>query len=121
MKKRKICVITGTRAEYGLLFWVMEGIKKSTKLELQIIATGMHLSPEFGLTYQEIESDGFKIDQKIEMLVSSDSPNGIVKSMGLGMIGFTDALTELKPDLIVVLGDRYEIFTAVSTEIVLVK
>ncbi len=118
MKKRKICVITGTRAEYGLLFWLMEGIKKSTKLELQIIATGMHLSPEFGLTYQEIESDGFKIDQKIEMLVSSDSPNGIVKSMGLGMIGFTDALTELKPDLIVVLGDRYEIFTAVSAAMI---
>ena len=118
MKKRKICVITGTRAEYGLLFWVMEGIKKSTKLELQIIATGMHLSPEFGLTYQEIENDGFKIDRKIEMLVSSDSANGIVKSMGLGMIGFTDTLTELKPDLIVVLGDRYEIFTAVATAMI---
>ena len=118
MKKRKICVITGTRAEYGLLCWVMEGIKKSTKLELQIIATGMHLSSEFGLTYQEIENDGFKIDRKIEMLVSSDSANGIVKSMGLGMIGFTDTLTELKPDLIVVLGDRYEIFSAVAAAMI---
>ena len=99
MKKRKICVVTGTRAEYGLLRWLMDGINKSTKLDLQIVATGMHLSPEFGLTYQEIENDGFKIDRKIEMLVSSDSANGIVKSMGLGMIGFSDALTELKPDL----------------------
>ena len=118
MKKRKICVVTGTRAEYGLLRWLMDGINKSTKLDLQIIATGMHLSPEFGLTYQEIENDGFKIDRKIEMLVSSDSANGIVKSMGLGMIGFTDALTELKPDLIVVLGDRYEIFTAVAAAMI---
>ncbi|MBT7901250.1 MAG: UDP-N-acetylglucosamine 2-epimerase (hydrolyzing) [Candidatus Marinimicrobia bacterium] len=118
MKKRKICVVTGTRAEYGLLRWLMDGINKSTKLDLQIVATGMHLSPEFGLTYQEIENDGFKIDRKIEMLVSSDSANGIVKSMGLGMIGLTDALTELKPDLIVVLGDRYEIFTAVATAMI---
>jgi GDP/UDP-N,N'-diacetylbacillosamine 2-epimerase (hydrolysing) len=118
MKKRKICVVTGTRAEYGLLRWVMDGINKSTKLDLQIVATGMHLSPEFGLTYQEIKNDRFKIDRKIEMLVSSDSANGIVKSMGLGMIGFTEALTELKPDLIVVLGDRYEIFTAVAAAMI---
>ena len=118
MKKRKICVVTGTRAEYGVLRWLMDGINKSTKLDLQIVVTGMHLSPEFGLTYQEIENDGFKIDRKIEMLVSSDSANGIVKSMGLGMIGFTDTLTELKPDLIVVLGDRYEIFTAVATAMI---
>ena len=118
MIKRKICVVTGTRAEYGLLRWLMDGINKSTKLDLQIVATGMHLSPEFGLTYQEIENDGFKIDRKIEMLVSSDSANGIVKSMGLGMIGFTDTLTELKPDLIVVLGDRYEIFTAVAAAMI---
>lgn len=96
----------------------MDGIKKSNALNLQIIATGMHLSPEFGLTYQEIENDGFKIDRKVDMLVSSDSMNGIVKSMGLGMIGFTDALTELKPDLIVVLGDRYEIFTGVTTAMI---
>ena len=118
MKKRKICVVTGTRAEYGLLRWLMDGINKSTKLDLQIVATGMHLSPEFGLTYQEIENDGFKIDRKIEMLVSADSANGIVKSMGLGMIGLTDTFTELKPDLIVVLGDRYEIFTAVATAMI---
>ena len=115
---KKVCVVTGTRAEYGLLYWLMKEIQTDETLELQVIATGMHLSPEFGLTYQEIENDGFKIDRKIEMLVSSDSANGIVKSMGLGMIGFTDALTELKPDLIVVLGDRYEIFTAVAAAMI---
>lgn len=111
---RKICVITGTRAEYGLLRWIMQGIKDDPELRLQIIATGMHLSPEFGLTYQSIEEDGFYIDRKVEMLTSSDTPVGITKSMGLGMIGFADALNELDPDLIVVLGDRFEIFSAVS-------
>ena len=78
----------------------------------------MHLSPEFGLTYQEIENDGFKINRKVEMLVSSDSPHGIVKSMGLGMIGITDALEGLKPDLLLVLGDRYEIFSAVVSSMI---
>jgi GDP/UDP-N,N'-diacetylbacillosamine 2-epimerase (hydrolysing) len=115
---RKICVITGTRAEYGLLRCVMQGIQDNSELTLQIIATGMHLSPEFGLTYQAIEQDGFKIDRKVEMLTSSDTPVGIAKSMGLGLIGFADALDELKPDLIVVLGDRFEIFSAVSAALV---
>ena len=115
---RKICVITGTRAEYGLLRWVMQGIKDDPELTLQVIATGMHLSPEFGLTYREIEKDGFQIDRKVEMLTSSDTPVGIAKSMGLGLIGFADALNELQPDLIVVLGDRFEIFSAVSAALV---
>jgi GDP/UDP-N,N'-diacetylbacillosamine 2-epimerase (hydrolysing) len=115
---RKICIITGTRAEYGLLRWVMQGIKDDNELTLQIIATGMHLSPEFGLTYKAIEQDGFQIDRKVEMLTSSDTPVGIAKSMGLGMIGFADALHELQPDLIVVLGDRFEIFSAVSAALV---
>jgi GDP/UDP-N,N'-diacetylbacillosamine 2-epimerase (hydrolysing) len=115
---QKICVITGTRAEYGLLRWVMQGIQDDDDLTLQIIATGMHLSPEFGLTYREIEKDGFQIDRKVEMLTSSDTPVGIAKSMGLGLIGFADALNELKPDLIVVLGDRFEIFAAVSAALV---
>jgi GDP/UDP-N,N'-diacetylbacillosamine 2-epimerase (hydrolysing) len=115
---RKICVITGTRAEYGLLRWVMQGIKDDSELKLQVIATGMHLSPEFGLTYREIEKDGFKIDRKVEMLTSSDTPVGIAKSMGLGLIGFADALNELGPDLIVVLGDRFEIFAAVAAALV---
>ena len=112
MKKRKICVVTGTRAEYGLLRWLMDGINKSKKLELQIIATGMHLSPEFGLTYQEIENDGFKIDKKIEMLLSADTPSSISKSTGLGLIGFADTFYELNPDIVIVLGDRYEVLAA---------
>jgi len=116
--KRRICVITGTRADYGLLRWVMQGIKDDPELVLQVIATGMHLSPEFGLTYQAIEKDGFSIDRKLEMLVSSDSTVGIAKSMGLGLIGFADALSELRPDLMVVLGDRFEIFSAVAAALV---
>lgn len=116
--KRKICIITGTRADYGLLRWVMQGIKDDADLSLQIIATGMHLSPEFGLTYKAIEADGFEIAHKIEMLTSSDTPGGIAKSMGLGMIGFADALKELNPDLMVVLGDRFEIFAAAATALV---
>lgn len=116
--KRKICIITGTRAEYGLLRWVMQGINDDQELTLQIIATGMHLSPEFGLTYREIEKDGFQINHKVEMLTSSDTSVGIAKSMGLGLIGFADALNNLKPDLIVVLGDRFEIFSAVSAALV---
>lgn len=115
---RKICVITGTRAEYGLLRWVMQGIKDDPATTLQIIATGMHLSPEFGLTYRNIEADGFEIDRKVEMLTSSDTPVGIAKSMGLGLIGFADALNELQPDLIVVLGDRFETFAAVAAALV---
>jgi GDP/UDP-N,N'-diacetylbacillosamine 2-epimerase (hydrolysing) len=116
--KRKICIITGTRAEYGLLRWVMQGIKNDNELTLQIIVTGMHLSPEFGLTYKAIEEDGFAIDRKVEMLTSSDTPVGIAKSMGLGMIGFADALHELQPDLIMVLGDRFEILSAVFAALV---
>lgn len=112
--KKKICVVTGTRAEYGLLRLVMQGIKESYDLDLLIIATGMHLSPEFGLTWQEIEEDGFTISRKVEMLTSSDTPVGIAKSMGLGLIGFADALDDLRPDLMVVLGDRFEIFSAVA-------
>ncbi len=115
---RKICVITGTRAEYGLLRWVMQGLKDDPELALQIIATGMHLSPEFGLTYRAIEQDGFHIDRKVEILISSDTSAGIAKSMGLGLIGFADALSDLQPDLIVVLGDRFEIFSAVAAALV---
>jgi GDP/UDP-N,N'-diacetylbacillosamine 2-epimerase (hydrolysing) len=112
--KRKICVVTGSRADYGCLRWVMQGIRETPSLELQIIATGMHLSPEFGLTYRAIERDGFFIDSKIEMLLSSDTPVALAKSMGLGMIGFGEALQRLRPELIFVLGDRFEIFSAAA-------
>jgi len=117
MTKRKICVVTGTRAEYGLLYWLMKEIQAEPSLELQLIVTGMHLSPEFGLTYKEIEKE-FHIDKKIEMLLSSDTSVGISKSMGLAQISFAEAYDELKPDLIVLLGDRYEIFSAASAALI---
>ena len=115
--KRKICVVTGTRAEYGLLYWLMKEIEADKDLELQLIVTGMHLSPEFGFTYKEIEKE-FRIDKKIEMLLSSDTAMGISKSMGLAQIGFAEAFEELKPDILVVLGDRYEMFSAVSVAMI---
>ena len=115
---RKICVITGTRAEYGLLYWLMKEIQEDIDLQLQLIVTGMHLSPEFGLTYRTIEEDGFEIDAKVEMLLSSDTPVGIAKSIGLGVIGFAEALENLGPDLMVVLGDRYEILAAAQVALV---
>lgn len=113
----KICVVTGTRAEYGLLFWLMKEIEKDLDLELQIIITGMHLSPEFGLTYQEIEKD-FTVSKKIEILLSSDTPVGISKSMGLAQISFAEAYEELRPDLVIILGDRYEIFSAATAAMI---
>lgn len=116
---RKICIITGTRAEYGLLYWLMREVQKDPDLHLQIIATGMHVSPEFGLTYRSIESDGFVIDAKVEMLLSSDTPQGIAKSMGIGVIGFSDALARLKPDMVVMLGDRFELLAAAQVAMVL--
>jgi len=117
MKKRKICVVTGTRAEYGLLHWLMQEIVEDEALELQLIVTGMHLSPEFGLTYKVIE-ESFEIDKKIEMLLSSDTAVGIAKSMGLAQISFVEAYAELKPDLLVLLGDRYEIFAAAASAMI---
>ena len=118
MKKRKICVVTGTRAEYGLLYWLMKEIQADEDLELQIIATGAHLSPEFGLTYKVIEADGFEIDEKVEMLLSSDTAVGITKSLGLATIGFADAYDRLKPDIVILLGDRYEMLAAAQAAMV---
>lgn len=112
---RKICVVTGTRAEYGLLSRLMRAIQEDPELELQVIATNMHLSPEFGLTYKEIEQDGFTINKKVEMLLSADTATSVVKSLGLGVIGFADAYDDLRPDMLVVLGDRYEMLGAVSS------
>lgn len=114
---KKICVVTGTRAEYGLLYWLMRAIEADDALQLQVIVTGMHLSPEFGLTYKEIETE-FRINKKIEMLLSSDTPVGISKSMGLAQISFAEAYDALAPDMVVVLGDRYEIFAACSAAMI---
>lgn len=112
---RKICFFTGTRAEFGIMSRLMHMISDNPECELQIIATNMHLSPEFGLTFREIESEGFIINKKVEMLLSSDTPNGTVKSMGLATIGFADAIEDLKPDLAVILGDRYEMLAAAQS------
>ena len=114
---RKICIVTGSRAEYGLLYWLMKEIQSDVSVELQIIVTGMHLSPEFGLTYKEIEKE-FSINKKIEMLLSSDTAIGISKSMGLAQISFAEAYADLKPDIVVVLGDRFEIFSAASAAMI---
>ncbi|MCF6359292.1 MAG: UDP-N-acetylglucosamine 2-epimerase [Cyclobacteriaceae bacterium] len=118
MIKRKICVVTGTRAEFGLMYWLIKAIYEDEDLELQLLVTGMHLSPEFGLTYQTIEESGFPISKKIEVLLSSDSAIGISKSMGLGMISFSEAYNELRPDIILVLGDRFEIFSAAAAAMI---
>jgi UDP-hydrolysing UDP-N-acetyl-D-glucosamine 2-epimerase len=115
---RKICVLTGTRAEYGLLCTLMKEIVREPDLQLQLVVTGTHLSPEFGLTYKEIEEDGFIIDSRVEMILSSDTPIGITKSIGLGLIGFADAFAQLQPDLLVLLGDRYEILAAAQAALI---
>jgi len=114
---RKIAVITGTRAEYGLLYWIIKDIYEDPDLELQLIVTCMHLSPEFGLTVREIERDGFPIADKVEMLLSSDTDEAIATSMGLGMIGFAKTYKKLDPDIVVVLGDRFEILAAVAATV----
>lgn len=111
--KKKICVVTGSRAEYGLLYPLLGRIRASKALRLQLIAAGMHLSPKFGLTYREIEKDGFEIDEKVKMLLPGNTPADISRSVGLGCSGFAGAFARLKPDLVVVLGDRFEIFSAV--------
>ena len=116
---KKIAVFTGTRAEYGLLYWLLKDIQTDSNLDLQLLVSGTHLSPEFGCTYQQIEEDGFKIDEKIEILLSSDTAVGVAKSMGLGVLGFTDALNRLKPDGLVILGDRFEALAAAQTAMIL--
>jgi len=116
--KRKICVVTGSRADYGLLRFVMQGIKEDADLVLQVVATGMHMSPTFGLTYREIEADGFNIDAKVETLSSSDTPVGIAESMGKGLSGCAAVFSRLQPDVILVLGDRFEIFAATAAALV---
>jgi len=111
--KRKVCVITGSRAEYGLLKPLLAVMNNDKLLELQLVVTGMHLSPEFGYTINDILEDGFKPAERIEMLMSTDTLAGMGKSIGIGVIGFVDCFERLKPDLVLVVGDRFEIFSAV--------
>jgi UDP-hydrolysing UDP-N-acetyl-D-glucosamine 2-epimerase len=115
---RKIAVFTGTRAEYGLLYWVIKGLHESAEVELQLYVGGMHLSPEFGYTINQIETDGFPVTERMEFLLSSDSPVGITKSMGLALINSAEVLDRNKPDLIVLLGDRFESMTVAQAAMV---
>lgn len=115
---KKVCVVTGTRAEYGILKPLLKKLKSDEKIQLQLVATGMHLSPEFGFTYKLIEEDEYKIDEKVEILLSSDTNVGIAKSMGLALINFSEVFNRLKPDLVVILGDRYEMFAIASTALI---
>jgi GDP/UDP-N,N'-diacetylbacillosamine 2-epimerase (hydrolysing) len=115
---KKICIATGTRAEYGLLKPIIDKVYKADDLELQLVVTGMHLSTEFGLTYHEIEEDGYPITAKIEMLLGSDTPVGITKSMGVALIGFADFFETYKPDIVVILGDRYEMLMVATAAMV---
>ena len=117
--KRRICVLTGTRAEYGLLLPVMRLLAADPGFELQVLATAAHLSPEFGETWRVIEGDGFLIDAKVEMLLSSDTGVGTAKSVALGLAGMADALDRLRPDLILVVGDRFEILAAAQAALFL--
>ena len=112
-------VFTGTRAEYGLLYWLMRDITADPACRLSTLVTGGHLSPEFGLTWRDIVSDGFEITEKVEMTVSSDSRIGTAKSIGLGILGYADALERISPDVLVVLGDRFEALAVVQTARVL--
>ena len=111
-RPRKICFVTGSRADFGLLVWPMRAIQQTAGLKLQLIATGMHLSPEFGYTISHVRDEGFAVDDTVESLLSSDSGVGVAKSVGIGVIGFADAFARLQPDLVVVLGDRFETFAA---------
>jgi GDP/UDP-N,N'-diacetylbacillosamine 2-epimerase (hydrolysing) len=115
---KKICIATGTRAEYGLLKPIIDKVYKADDLELQLVVTGMHLSTEFGLTYHEIEEDGYPITVKIEMLLGSGTPVGVTKSMGVALIGFADFFEAYKPDIVVILGDRYEILMVATAAMV---
>ena len=116
---KKVTVFTGTRAEYGLLYWLIKDIQDDPELDLQLLVSGTHLSPEFGETYKQIEQDGFVIDEKVEILLSSDSSTGTAKSMGLGVIGFADALARLQSDLLIILGDRFEALAVAQTAMIM--
>jgi UDP-hydrolysing UDP-N-acetyl-D-glucosamine 2-epimerase len=112
MNRQRICVITGSRAEYGLLYWVLHDLRADPGVQLQLIATASHLSAEHGMTVSQIEADGFEVDRRVEMLLANDSATAVAKSVGLGVIGLSDALESLQPDVVLLLGDRFEILAA---------
>lgn len=116
---RKIGFFTGTRADYGLLFPLLKKIQTAPDWELSLLVSGMHLSPEFGLTVQQIESDGFHVDFRVENLLSADTPLAQIKSTALGLMGYGDALRQMSPDLLVILGDRFEAFAAATAAYIL--
>ena len=116
---KKICIVTATRSEYGLLRWLIDEVKNDENLLLQLVVTGTHLSPEFGLTYKEIEKDGYQIDEKVEIIMSSSTQEGVVKTMGVCSLGFADVFNRLRPDVIVVLGDRYELLPICGAALVM--
>lgn len=112
MSSARICVVTGSRAEYGLLYWLLRELEEDPGFDLRLVVTGMHLSPEFGSSISQIKKDGFTVEAVVESLLSSDSSTGITKSVGLGVIGFADAYRNISPDAVIVLGDRFETFAA---------
>ena len=116
--QRRICVVTGSRAEYGLLQPVMSALRSDERFDLQVVVTGMHLSPEFGYTVSVIENDGYEIAERVESLISGDTPAAITKSIGLGVIGFADVFRRLTPDWLLILGDRFEVFAAAQAALV---
>ncbi|AYC28954.1 UDP-N-acetylglucosamine 2-epimerase [Paenisporosarcina cavernae] len=116
---RKICVVTSSRAEYGLLKPLMDKIKQSVEFDFQLIVSGMHLSIEFGHTYKQIEQDGFTIDEKVETLMSSDSAIGVLNSLALTTMGLANAFQRLRPDLVVILGDRYEMLGVAQSALIM--
>jgi UDP-hydrolysing UDP-N-acetyl-D-glucosamine 2-epimerase len=116
--RRRICVVTGSRAEYGLLYWVLRDLQNDPDLTLQLIATGMHLEPRFGMTVERIEADGFMVDRRVPIDLNEDTPGGVARAMSQGLAGMSDAIEMLKPDVLVVLGDRFEILAAVQAAMV---
>jgi GDP/UDP-N,N'-diacetylbacillosamine 2-epimerase (hydrolysing) len=117
-RPRRICVITGARADYGLLFWLLREIESDPRLELQLAVTGMHLEKRFGRTVREIRRDGFRIASEVPIRLVSDTPAAVANSMGMATAGFARAFAKLRPDIIVVLGDRFEIFAAAAAAVV---
>ncbi len=117
--KKRVCFVTAARSEYGLMRWIIDAVLHDNDFDLQIIVTGAHLSPEQGLTYKYIEEDGYTITEKIPMLLSCNDEIGVVKSMGVCSISLADSFNRLKPDIVVVLGDRYELIPIVSTALLM--